>query len=40
LDEAAKMALTGLARKVLTRAHLLAVKPQDGIARQPEKDVL
>jgi A/G-specific adenine glycosylase len=27
LDEAAKMALTGLARKVLTRAHLLPVKP-------------
>jgi A/G-specific adenine glycosylase len=32
LGEAAGMALTGLARKVLTRAHLLQVIPQDAIS--------
>jgi hypothetical protein len=30
--EAAGMALTGLARKVLTRAHLLPARPLDSIA--------
>jgi A/G-specific adenine glycosylase len=35
LHEAAEMALTGLARKVLTRAHLLPAKPQDAVARRP-----
>ena len=32
LGEAAAMALTGLARKVLTRAHLLPAAPLDSIA--------
>ncbi|MGB6689004.1 MAG: hypothetical protein WBE76_14310, partial [Terracidiphilus sp.] len=32
LPEAAGMALTGLTRKVLTRAHLLAASPLDSIA--------
>jgi A/G-specific adenine glycosylase len=39
LDEIANVALTGLARKVFTRAHLMAVKPQDDVARQPGEDV-
>jgi len=34
LDEAAGMALTGLARKVLTRAHLLAAAPGETIAAE------
>ncbi len=33
LREAARMALTGLARKVLTRAHLLPAAPLDSFAR-------
>jgi hypothetical protein len=33
------MALTGLARKVLTRAHLLAGTPRDAITPQTGKDV-
>jgi A/G-specific adenine glycosylase len=33
LDEAAHLALTGLARKVLSRAHLLPAAPLDGMAR-------
>ena len=37
LGEAAGMALTGLARKVLSRAHLLAAPPLDAIA-PPEED--
>ncbi|MGB6745596.1 MAG: hypothetical protein WBE38_18255, partial [Terracidiphilus sp.] len=40
LSEAAGMALTGLARKVLTRARLLAVAPLDAIASQFEADVV
>ena len=40
LGEAAGMALTGLARKVLTRTHLLARPPLDAIAPQPGYDVL
>ena len=40
LDEAAKMALTGLARKVLTRTHLLAAKPESAVAQLHEKAVL
>jgi len=39
LGEAAGMALTGLARKVLTRAHLLAVEPVDAIAPGAGRDV-
>jgi A/G-specific adenine glycosylase len=39
LSEAAGMALTGLTRKVLTRAHLLASPPLDAIAPQMEEDV-
>jgi A/G-specific adenine glycosylase len=39
LHEAATMALTGLARKVLTRAHLLSVAPLDAIAPRTEEDV-
>jgi A/G-specific adenine glycosylase len=35
LGEAAGMALTGLARKVLTRAHLLAVAARDAITFEP-----
>ena len=34
------MALTGLTRKVLSRAHLLTVVPLDAIAESPEIDVL
>jgi hypothetical protein len=40
LGEAAGMALTGLTRKVLSRAHLLPIKTLDTIAPQPETDVL
>ena len=40
LREAADMALTGLARKVLTRAHLLPTAPLDLIAPQPGEIVL
>jgi hypothetical protein len=40
LSEAAGMALTGLARKVLSRAHLLPTAALDAIAPQPENDVL
>ena len=39
LHEAEGMALTGLARKVLTRAHLLAGTPRDAITPQTGKDV-
>jgi A/G-specific adenine glycosylase len=39
LGEAAGMALTGLARKVLTRAHLLAATPRDAITPVHEEDV-
>jgi A/G-specific adenine glycosylase len=39
LSEAGGMALTGLTRKVLTRAHLLPVAPLGGIASQAEEDV-
>jgi A/G-specific adenine glycosylase len=37
LDEAAGMALTGLARKVLARLHLLTIAPQDAIGRRTQK---
>jgi A/G-specific adenine glycosylase len=40
ITEAGGMALTGLARKVLTRAHLLAGAPRDAIAPEPAGDVL
>jgi A/G-specific adenine glycosylase len=40
LNEAAGMALTGLARKVLARARSLTAAPLDAIAPQPEEDVL
>jgi A/G-specific adenine glycosylase len=36
LDRAASMALTGLTRKVLSRAHLLPVASLDAIAPQPD----
>jgi hypothetical protein len=39
LDKAAGMALTGLARKVLTRAHLLPTALADAIASQAGLDV-
>jgi A/G-specific adenine glycosylase len=39
LHEAESMALTGLARKVLTRAHLLAGTPRDAITPQTRADV-
>ena len=39
LDEAAGMALTGLARKVLTRAHLLAAASRDAITPSAEEVV-
>ena len=39
LSEAAGMALTGLARKVLTRAHLLPGTPRDAITPFSEEDV-
>jgi A/G-specific adenine glycosylase len=37
LQQAAGMALTGLARKVLTRAHLLPVAPLDALAARPAR---
>jgi A/G-specific adenine glycosylase len=40
LGEAGRMALTGLARKVLTRAHLLQGAPLDAIAPRTEEEVL
>jgi hypothetical protein len=40
LGRAAGMALTGLARKVLSRAHLLPTASLDTIAPQPDADVL
>jgi A/G-specific adenine glycosylase len=40
LGKAGGMALTGLARKVLTRLHLLVVPPLDAIAPQAGDDVL
>ena len=40
LSEAGGMALTGLTRKVLTRAHLLPVASPSAIAPQAEEDVL
>jgi A/G-specific adenine glycosylase len=40
LKDAGGMALTGLARKVLTRLHLLAAAPMDAIVRQEGDDVL
>ena len=39
LHQAAGMALTGLARKVLKRAHLLPSAPLDTVAPQPGADV-
>ena len=39
LQDAAAMALTGLTRKVLARAHLLTAAPLDAIASQEEDDV-
>src|SRR5271157_4323338 len=40
LNDAGGMALTGLARKVLTRLHLLDAAPRDSIAPQAGNDVL
>jgi A/G-specific adenine glycosylase len=40
LSKAGEMALTGLARKVLARAHLLPAKAMDAIAPQSDADVL
>ena len=40
LGEAAGMALTGLTRKVLSRAHLLPIASLDAIAPQQDADVL
>lgn len=40
LDEAAEMALTGLARKVLSRAHLLPTAPLDMIAPGRDADIV
>jgi hypothetical protein len=40
LGEAAGMALTGLARKVLTRAHLLEGAARDAITAQNGNDVI
>ena len=40
LNEAAGMALTGLARKVLTRAHLLPSAPLDAIAPRAGRELL
>jgi A/G-specific adenine glycosylase len=39
LHDAAGMALTGLARKVLKRAHLLPAAPLDAIAPSQEESV-
>jgi hypothetical protein len=40
LYQATTMALTGLARKVLKRAHLLVAPPLDAIVPQADEDVL
>ena len=40
LTQAGRMALTGLARKVLARAHLLTGAPLDPSAPQPDEDVV
>ena len=40
LDEATGMALTGLARKVLARTHLLIAAPAESIAARAAADVL
>jgi hypothetical protein len=40
LNEAARMALTGLTRKVLHRAHLLPTAQLDAIAPEPVPDVV
>jgi hypothetical protein len=40
LGEIGGMALTGLARKVLSRAHLLPAAPLDAVTRRPEADAL
>jgi len=40
LNQAADMALTGLTRKVLARAHLLPTASLDAIAPQRDTDVL
>jgi hypothetical protein len=40
LNLAADMALTGLTRKVLSRAHLLPTASLDTIAPQPDREVL
>lgn len=40
LNEASRMALTGLARKVLSRAHLMPTAALDSIAPVPERDVV
>lgn len=40
LSEAAGMALTGLTRKVLSRAHLLPTKALDAIAPRQDGDVV
>lgn len=40
LEEAGSMALTGLARKVLSRAHLLPTPPVDALSPRPERDPL
>jgi 8-oxo-dGTP pyrophosphatase MutT (NUDIX family) len=40
LSEAAGMALTGLARKVLARAHLLPTAPLHAVALGPDADVV
>jgi A/G-specific adenine glycosylase len=38
LAQAAGMALTGLTRKVLTRAHLLAATPLDALSPEPDRE--
>ena len=40
LNKAATMALTGLTRKVLSRANLLPIPPLNAIARPPETEVI
>ena len=40
LGEASQMALTGLARKVLARTHLLAAPPLDALTAQPDEGTL
>jgi hypothetical protein len=39
LQDAAGMALTGLARKVLTRAHLLTAAPLDALTPQDGEEL-